>query len=368
MDAALRENPFTPTFGEVPVCMAGRDELLNNLRRAFSQSTRSPYLATLITGARGSGKTALLSLASQEAQARGWISVNSVARPGLLEDILITARRAARHIVTPQPAAQVKGIGIGQVISVEWENAAETSANWRSEMTDLLEALDETETGLLITVDEVQPTLDEMIDLVAVYQLFVQERRKVALLMAGLPHNVLQLLQDKTVSFTRRAQMVHLDRLEDHDVELALRQTVEVSGRGIDTDALSALVEATDGFPFMMQLVGFRAWDMSPYAEVISLDDARLGAELAKKELKSRIVVPTYLSLSEGDKRFLAAMATVGTPCKTAEVARALGKTTSYATQYKNRLLDQSVIREGYDGSLDFEIPTMKEFIEEIER
>lgn len=58
---------------------------------------------------------------------------------------------------------------------------------------------------MLFTVDEVDPTLDEMVQLAAFYQHFVREGRKVALLMAGLPHNISSLLNNKTVSFLRRS-------------------------------------------------------------------------------------------------------------------------------------------------------------------
>ena len=53
---------------------------------------------------------------------------------------------------------------------------------------------------MLFTVDEVDPTLDEMVQLAAFYQHFVREGRKVALLMAGLPHNVFAQQQDRVVS------------------------------------------------------------------------------------------------------------------------------------------------------------------------
>ena len=44
--------------------------------------------------------------------------------------------------------------------------------------------------AVLFSVDEVDPTLDEMVQLAAFYQHFVREGRKVAPLMAGLPHNI----------------------------------------------------------------------------------------------------------------------------------------------------------------------------------
>lgn len=44
---AMQENPFTPTFGEVPAHMAGRATLINDLERMFS-SSRS-MLGTALT-------------------------------------------------------------------------------------------------------------------------------------------------------------------------------------------------------------------------------------------------------------------------------------------------------------------------------
>ena len=67
--SAIGENPFTPTFGEVPAHMAGRSVVLNDLKRALSSSKRHPNLTTIITGARGTGKTALLSLKRRSSEA-----------------------------------------------------------------------------------------------------------------------------------------------------------------------------------------------------------------------------------------------------------------------------------------------------------
>ena len=74
-------------------------------------------------------------------------------------------------------------------------------------MDDILDTLEQTGTGLLISVDELDSRLDEMIQLAAVYQHFVREGRRVALLMADLPNEVSSILNDKTVSFLRRAQI-----------------------------------------------------------------------------------------------------------------------------------------------------------------
>ncbi len=359
----LAENPFTPTFGEVPAHMAGRSSVIRDLTRAFGSSRRHPNLTTAITGARGSGKTALLSLAADEAQALGWVAVRTVAMPGMLDDILISARREAAHLLPQGGKARISGVEIGQALSVEWDRADEPT-NWRNEMTGILDALGEGGTGLLIAVDEVRPDLDEMVRLAAVYQLFVTEGRKVALLMAGLPHNMLRLESDKTVSFLRRAQRCQLGRIADYDIRDAMRRTIEDAGREVDDEALDVAVQAAGGFPFMMQLVGFRMWDQAQDSPTITMKSAEEGVRLAREELRDRIVRTTYDSLSAGDRAFLRAMLADEEQSTIGDIARRMGKTNSYATQYKRRLLGQGVIEER-GGAVRFQLPLMREYVQE---
>lgn len=365
-DGMVPENPFTPTFGEVPAHMAGRALVLNDLKRAFASERRHPNLTTIVTGARGTGKTALLSLAADEAERRGWIAVKTVAIPGMLDDVLIAARRAAAHLVSSDRKVKMTGVEIGQFLGVEWERR-EALTNWRNEMTDLLEQLDDANVGLLIAVDEVQPKLPEMIQLAAVYQLFVMEGRKVALLMAGLPHNMLALEADKTVSFLRRAQKCQLGRIADYDIEDAMRKTIEDSGRTISPEALASAARAADGFPFLMQLVGFRMWDQGTRRMEITDEDVAAGAALAREEMKDRIVRVTYEGLSKQDRAFLAAMLPDEGSSTLGDIAKRMKKANSYATQYKLRLLGQGIIEEAAGGIVRFQLPLMRDYVREMQ-
>ena len=175
-------------------------------------------------------------------------------------------------------------------------------------MSTLLDSLNTEGVGLLITVDEVDASLDEMVQLVAVYQHFVRENRKVGLLMAGLPFHILSLLNGKSTSFVRRAQRFNLGPLSDVEVEEAFRLTGENGGRSIGKEALDEAVRSIQGFPFLFQLLGHRAWRAHPESETISLEDIHLGADLAVRELETRIFDATYAELSPADKAFLAAM------------------------------------------------------------
>lgn len=118
----------------------------------------------------------------------------------------------------------------------------------------ILDQLNEANTGLVISVDEIDPSIPEMVELVTTYQHFVRENKKVALIMAGLPYKVSALLSGKTTSFLRRAARHNLGSIPDYEVKEAFRLTVEDGGKRIDDDALDLAASAIGGFPFMFQL------------------------------------------------------------------------------------------------------------------
>ena len=73
------ENPFTPSFGEIPAHMTGRRDIVASLERAFRSERRRPELTTLFCGAQGTGKTSLMTLLTHKAEALGWIESDEAA-------------------------------------------------------------------------------------------------------------------------------------------------------------------------------------------------------------------------------------------------------------------------------------------------
>ena len=354
-------NPFTPSFGRTPPHMAGRAALLNDLARAFRGNGNDPYLQTIVMGARGTGKTAVLTRAGEIASGQGWICANSTCGEGMLEDLLQQALSNASDLVDINGNPKLKGVSLGQLLGVEWEPAENAPANWRMKISRLLEELAVTGTGLAMTVDEVRPNVAEMEQLSSVFQHFVREGRRVALVVAGLPHQVSQLVNSEAVSFLRRATVVSLGRIDDFEIADALLKTVEDGGKSIDEEALSVCVAETCGFAYMMQLVGFRAWDASGESDRIVLDDAKKGAEAAHHDLQRQIIVPTWASLSAGDKAFCLSIARGNDTAKA--IAADMGKKPNYVSKYKQRLLEQGVIEQDPYSRLSFCLPGFEEFV-----
>lgn len=44
------ENPFTPSFGEIPAHLAGRKDIVEEITRAFESALRRPELTTILSG------------------------------------------------------------------------------------------------------------------------------------------------------------------------------------------------------------------------------------------------------------------------------------------------------------------------------
>ena len=280
------ENPFTPSFGEIPAHIAGRRQIISDVAGALSKKTRSPELTSLFSGARGTGKTTLLSVLANKAQSLGWISVNVTALPGMLDDIEIGLRERASHLFTNPGTKQITGAQIARLGGITVSDSTVEKTNWRSRVSKILDELSKTETGLLLTIDEIDPELSELVELVAIYQHFVREGRKVALMMAGLPGKVSSIQSNKTVSFLQRAQGFSLGKINNFDVKDALVKTIAENSRKADDAGLQEAVAAIAGFPFMLQLVGYRSWNINPTNSLISKKDFQTGISIAKEEIR----------------------------------------------------------------------------------
>ena len=124
---------------------------------------------------------------------------------------------------------------------------------------------------------------------------------------------------------------------------------------------------AAGGFPYLMQLVGYRAWDVRPSECTISPADVAHGIELARKEMESKILDATYRELSEGDIRFARAMLQDEGDSSIADIGRRLERSSSQVAQYRRRLIDAGVIGERRRGVVGFDLPYFRELLLEHE-
>ncbi|MCL2045801.1 MAG: ATP-binding protein [Oscillospiraceae bacterium] len=360
----IKKNPFTPSFGSIPLHLAGREIMLDEILRGINNGPGDPYRSTIFVGARGSGKTVLLARIAEEAASNGWISLNVNADNEMLDEILVQIRDKAVELLTPEILSRITSISFaGFGLSRELTQNTKKST-WRSEMTTILKELNNKGVGLLITVDEVSVSIDALKTLIVNFQHFVRERMDVALIMAGLPHKVSSLLRDDSISFLRRAFQHHLEPIDESEVRYSLKKTIELAGREIETTALEIASLNTKGFPFFIQLIGYQMWRQNPENVCITYNDAIEGIKLAQIELDRMIYETTIRELSDRDVDFLVAMLDDDDYSNMSDIANRMKVTSKYAGVYRQRLITHGIIGSIGIGKVAFELPFFREFLE----
>lgn len=356
-------NPFKPSFGSTPPVLVGRAQDLEDFAVGLEEGPGSPNRATIFTGARGVGKTVMLSEVSERASRNGWITVDVTAAPGMLDELadMLTARaqellpKRGREVTTLAAAGFSLGLAPSERATV----------GWRQYMTSLTTSLNERGIGVLITVDEVHSGIDELRRLAATYQHFVREGLDVALAMAGLPSAVSALLNDDVLTFLRRAHRTTLEDVGLAAVESALLETITAHGRSIAPGPLAQAAAATLGYPFLIQLVGFHIWRQRPDAREISAEDVEAGIQGARRRLGTTVHEASLADLSAVDRTFLIAMAQDSHPSKLGSIASRMGVDANYASQYRARLIEAGIIEPSGHGLVTFTVPYLREYLQE---
>lgn len=355
-------NPFRPSTGASPPELIGRQSFLDAVAESIDDGPGAPGQISIFTGQRGVGKTVMLNEAAALVQPRGWHTIELTATPGLLTRLEVELSRLLEQ-ESPSPRRRVTGVQVAGVGGVSFEPTAALSADVRTKLTRLLDLLRPRGSGVMLTVDEVQgATRADLRELGALTQHMVREDRELALVMAGLPAAVSNLLSDKVLTFLRRADHHRLEALGVDDVQEALEKTFLEHGRRIEPELSRQAAVASRGYPFLVQLVGYHTWrhcradrvDQAAVTQGIADARTRLGALVHEAALQD---------LSEVDRRFLVAMAEDDGSSRVSELARRLAKDRHYINTYRRRLIAAQVIEEAGRGQVRFAIPYLAEYL-----
>lgn len=361
-------NPFLPTFGTSPPVLAGRDDVVARFERAFERGPTHPDYTMLITGVRGSGKTVLLNEAEDAALRRGWRVISmSASVHGLSRLITNAAMQHLEHADEAAPPLRISSVSV-MGIGVGWEQqplGPRADIDLRSALTSLATLAADGDTGLLVTVDELQAVaLEEATELaVTVQHVARRELLPVAFIGAALPEIDETLLADRGMTFFQRCARARLTALRPEHTAAALSEPVRRAGGRIDADALEQLVGASGGHPFTIQLLGYHSWEMAAPAAQIDAKHAAAGVLEAEYALLEQIVKPIWSGLSDMDRAFLLAMSLDDTDSETSSVARRLRRSPNYAQTYRRRLIDAGAIEPAGRGVIRFSYPQMRPWL-----
>lgn len=363
-------NPFTPTFGVTPPLLVGRSDLIEDFAAALEDGPGAPGRATLYTGARGTGKTVMLNEVEDVARREGWLVVSETATPGFVARLETEHLPAILRDIDPDGSStRLSGISVPLGLGgATWESDQIhiSAPGVRNQVTLVCDLLAATGAGLLITLDEIHHHhIDELRELATTLQHLFREGREVAFVGAGLPSSVSSVLNDDVLTFLRRADRHSLGRVSFDEVATAIREPIETAGREITTDGAARAAEATGGYPFLIQLVGYYVWRQHPKDQRISNDDIDTGINAARRRLGSLVHEPALADLSGVDRTFLLTMAQDEGPSKMNDIAGRLQVDANYASQYRLRLIAAELIETTGHGRVDFTMPYLRDYLRE---
>ena len=358
------QNPFRPTAGAEPPHLIGRTGLLDEFNYGLRIRSGAPGLLTIFTGARGIGKTVMLGAAEESALKAGWMVISETATPGFLGRIGETMRLANEELGAGPRGRRVTGFSAGG-FSISTELPPEQQAGWRQIGEALLRQLDERATGLAITLDEIHGAdRNELAQLAASVQHYIRDGLPIALLFAGLPAAVSDLLNEGVATFLRRADRIDLHAAAVDEVENSFGLTFAAMTPPLDASLIRAAAESTGGYPFLIQLVGYHLWQVAEASPgPLSRTDLELALSAAHRR-NARVVIGAALAAaSPKDLDFLRAMAEDDGPSSTSDIGRRLGDKKNTVGNYRSRLIEAGLIEPAGRGRVEFAIPGLREHL-----
>jgi hypothetical protein len=357
-------NPFKPSAGATPPLLVGREHELDIFAEGLDDGPGSPGLLTRITGQRGTGKTVLLTAAENVAKQRGWVVISETATAGLLDRLGPALQRHLDELGTGPAGRRISAVNVAGW-GVGTELPPREVYSLRDTVTALTTLLQSHGTGLLITIDEIHAiNRDHLLELAAIVQHQIREELPIAMMVAGIPQAVEDLLNENVATFLRRADSIKLGSVPIAAVQEAFATTFKETQVPITEDQLIRAATATRGYPFLIQLVGYHIWRLMRGGPVTD-EVVERGIAVARARLGTTVLEPALTGLSAVDKTFLLKMAEDDGPSKVSEIAQRMGRAVSYTSVYRQRLLDAGMIAASSHGRVDFFVPELRDYLRE---
>lgn len=363
----MEDNVFSPSFGNRPAQLVGREEVIARFLEGLSEAPGSRSRSTVLLGQRGSGKTVLLWELADRARELGYVvATPTVATEGMLERVVEKIQEDGLRFANDASAPRVSGASMsimGFTVGLEFSREVQRTKSLSFRLVQLARKLSSENHGLLVLIDELQANSPEVRQLVTVYQEMVGEGLNVALVMAGLPGAVAATLNDHVLTFLNRAHKETLGPLKISAVDSYYQRAFDSLGIEMDGETRLLAAKATSGSPYLLQLIGYnialRVGSGRKVSQVV-LDGA---IEASREDFENDVCRTTLAALSQRDCEFLKAMSADDDATRMSEVATRMGVTQDYAQKYRRRLIDAGVIEACGRGLVRFAVPFLRGYL-----
>jgi len=359
------KDAFSPTFGFRPQYFVGRDIEISEFMEGLTGAPGHPNRATFFIGQRGMGKTVLLLELAERSREMGFITAHTVAGERMLDEI-IEGIQVAGERNTRQRKKPLKGVSAGAfgfTIGLTFTEEIQKNFGFRTKLSLLSEAITKEKKGILFLIDEIRANTAEMREFATTYQHLVGTGMNVAVAMAGLPNAVSSVLNDEILTFLNRAHKVNLKPLQITDVSACFYKALSKHNIEFDATTLDSAARATDGYPYLLQLIGYNMFRYLEGETKLTETMVKLAINNSKRMLASDVFLPCLNPLSAEDRRFLAAMAKDNDESCVSDIRERLLVGKSHVQTYRKRLIEAGIIHSSSRGVVSFSIPYLGQYL-----
>jgi AAA ATPase domain len=384
-------NPYAPGAGQRPPELAGRDREIAQFEIVLERVARArPERSMVLTGLRGVGKTVLLNTFRSMALQRLWGTGKLEARPdqSIRRPVAAALHMAVRELAprhrapdridaflgvlkafalrdpkAPKGMSVTAQFGIDVPAARGRADSGDLEVDLTELFTDAASVAADLGVGIALFVDEMQdvPAPDVSALCAACHELS-QVGGPLIVVGAGLPHLPSVLSASKSYS-ERLFRYVRIDRLDREAADQALIAPAEREDVIFKQDALDALYEAADGYPYFVQAYGKVTWDVAA-ASPVTVADVAVAAPEAETELAVGFFGSRYERATPAEREYMRAMAAIGDePVPTSSVAEELGRKPSSLSPARDGLIKKGLIYSSERGLIAFTVPHFGKFL-----
>ena len=380
-------NPFQPGAGTPPPELAGRENIMRQATVLLERVKGGRHgKSMLLTGLRGVGKTVLLNEIKRTAtqleyqtiivEAHEEKSLAALLAPQMRNLFYELDRMEGAKEMVRRGLAALAGfvssvkVSFGEIplgIDIEPQKGTADSGDLEADLPQLFvlvgEAAKSKGTAFALLIDELQYFSEkELSSLIMAMHKLQQEGLPFVLIGAGLP--VLPRLAGESKSYAERLfDFPDVGPLSATDAGIAISEPIRDEGEEIDNEAVTEIVQITQGYPYFLQEWGYQVWNLakeSPIAKNVVHEASHVTtARLDKNFFRVR-----FDRLTNSEKDFLRAMAELGVgPYKAGEVADIMGLKLPSLSPRRAKLINKGMIYSPQHGEIAFTVPLFDEFM-----
>ncbi|WP_257160459.1 ATP-binding protein [Corynebacterium cystitidis] len=384
MDQTL--NPYSPGAGLRPPALTGREAELDLIDSIITRAELGMHnRGVILSGLRGVGKTVLLNEMAARAEQADWLIVQFEAstdnagknrvRARLARELALSARKVSlrkkwAHFREALPVISSFALHVGGVdvaLDVPAQKGVSDSGDIGMDLEELVLGVAEPARkdgkAIAFFIDEMQDLDSELMAAIITAQHQAgQKGLPFYVFGAGLPTLPQKLAESQSYA-ERLFEYRKIGPLSDPAAAAALEEPARLQNVSYRPEAVNELVSTALNYPYFLQEYGKAIWNVAP-GSPFTLKDAELAVAEGTEALDAGFFPSRWERATPGEKRFLVAMAELGTEqIATRDIADHLGSTIGSLSNNRKNLIDKGLIFAPDHGIVQFTVPGMAAYI-----